>query len=119
MDLKVQKPAVGIMITNDWGDSKGYRVACECGSNECEHQVWVEADDVGVTTTIYSTTTTNFWSKTRWYYIWTLLTKGYIEQETCVIMSEQQTLNYAEILKSAIKDTVNFRKNKYDENKSS
>lgn len=116
MDLKAQKSAIGIMITHDWEDSKIYRVVCECGDPKHDHNVWVEADDTGVNTTIYTTVTTNFWSKTRWHHIWTLLTKGYIEQETCVIMSEQQTLNYAETLKSAIKDTVIFRKNKYDKN---
>lgn len=104
-----QPPAEGILKHNDWGDSKVYRVTCECGSADCDHNVWVEAEDTGVTVTIYTTTRTNFWSKTRWYHIWTLLTKGYIDTESTVCLKSQGALNYAETLKSAIEDVESFR----------
>ena len=104
-----QVPAEGIMKTNDWGDSKVYRVTCNCGASNHDHHVWVEADDHEVSVTIYTTNKTNFWSKTRWYHIWTLLTKGYIDSESTVIMDRQQALNYAETLKSAIEDVNTFR----------
>ena len=107
--MKAQAPAEGIMKTNDWGDSKVYRVTCNCGASDHDHHVWVEADDHEISVTIYTTNKTNFWSKTRWYHIWTLLTKGYIDSESTVIMSRQQALNYAEILKSAIEDVNTFR----------
>lgn len=105
-----QLPAEGILKHNDWGDSKVYRVTCECGSAECDHNVWVEADDTGVEVTIYTTVRTNFWTKTRWYHIWTLLTKGYIDTQSTVCLKKQGALNYAEILKSAIIDVEEFRK---------
>jgi len=105
----VQTPAEGIMKTNDWGDSKVYRVTCNCGASDHDHHVWVEADDHEISVTIYTTNKTNFWSKTRWYHIWTLLTKGYIDSESTVIMDRQQALNYAETLKSAIEDVNTFR----------
>ena len=111
-------PAEGILKQNSWGDSKTYRVVCECGSNDCDHNVWVEAEDTGITVTIYTTTRTNFWSKTRWYHIWTLLTKGYIDAEANLIMKKQVALNYATVLKSAIDDVERFRE-RYEQNKNS
>jgi hypothetical protein len=72
--------------------------------------MWVEADDCDIQITIYTTGKTNWWSKTRWHHIWTLLTKGYIDTESTVHLSKQQALNYAETLKSAITDVEEFRK---------
>jgi hypothetical protein len=105
----VQTPAEGIMKTNDWGDSRVYRIACNCGDENHNHNMWVEADDHDITVTIYTTGKTNYWSKTRWYHIWTLLTKGYIDTESTVCLTKQQALNYAETLKSAIIDVETFR----------
>jgi hypothetical protein len=113
-----QQPAEGILKHNDWGDSRVYRVTCECGSSECDHNVWVEADDTGVEVTIYTTSRTNFWSQTRWYHIWTLLTKGYIDTQSTICLKKQGALNYAETLKSAIIDVEEFRK-KNEQNKNS
>jgi hypothetical protein len=107
--MKSQTPAEGIMKTNDWGDSRVYRIACNCGDENHNHNMWVEADDGDITVTIYTTGKTNYWSKTRWYHIWTLLTKGYIDTESTVCLTKQQALNYAETLKSAIIDVETFR----------
>jgi hypothetical protein len=108
--MKVQIPAEGIMQTNDWGDSKVYRVACNCHDETHNHNVWIEADEHDIIVTVYTTGKTNFWSKTRWHHIWTLLTKGYIDTESSVHLNKQQALNYAETLKSAIDDVESFRK---------
>ena len=105
-----QTPAEGILKTNEWGDSRVYRVVCECTDSEHDHNVWVEADDHEISVTIYTTVKSNFWSKTRWYHIWSLLTKGYVDTETTLIMRKQGALNYAEALKSAILDVEQFRK---------
>ena len=104
-----QTPAEGIMKTNDWGDSRVYRIACNCGDENHNHNMWVEADEHDIQVTIYTTGKTNYWSKTRWYHIWTLLTKGYIDTESSVHMNRQQALNYAETLKNAITDVETFR----------
>ena len=40
---------------------------------------------------------------------WTVWTKGYVQAETTISMSEQQALNYAETLKSAINDVKMFK----------
>ena len=108
--IVAQIPAEGIMKTNDWGNSKVYRVACNCHDENHNHNVWIEADDCDIVVTVYTTSKTNWWSKTRWYHIWTLLTKGYIDTESSVHLNKQQALNYAETLKSAIDDVENFRK---------
>lgn len=108
--MKAQIPAEGILKTNEWGDSKVYRVVCECTDSQHDHNVWVEADDCEISVTIYATVKSNFWSKTRWYHIWSLLSKGYVDTETTLIMRKQSALNYAETLKLAISDLEEFRK---------
>ena len=110
--MNVQVPAEGIMKTNDWGDSRVYRIACNCHDENHNHNMWVEADDSDIVVTIYTTGKTNYWSKTRWYHIWTLLTKGYVDTESSVHLNKQQALNYAETLKSAITDVEEFRKDR-------
>lgn len=107
-----QIPAEGIMQTNDWGDSRVYRIACNCHDENHNHNMWVEADDCDIQVTIYTTSKTNWWSKTRWYHIWTLLTKGYVDTESTVHLSKQQALNYSATLKSAIEDLEAFRKDR-------
>jgi hypothetical protein len=107
--MTAQTPAEGIMKTNDWGDSKVYRIACNCQDENHNHNMWVEADDHDITVTIYTTGKTNYWSKTRWYHIWTLLTKGYIDTESTVCLTKQQAINYANVLQSAIVDVEQFR----------
>ena len=107
--MKMQIPAEGIMKTNDWGDSRVYRIACNCGDENHNHNMWIEADEHDIIVTIYTTTKTNFWSKTRWYHMWTLLTRGYLDTESTVCLNKQQALNYAETLKSSITDVEEFR----------
>lgn len=108
--MKAQAPAEGILKTNEWGDSKVYRVVCGCGQPDHEHNVWVEAEDVGVNVNIYVNVKSPLWSMNRWKQIWTLITRGYLQHETTIAMSEQQALNYAETIKSAIKDVKDFQK---------
>ena len=135
-----QTPAVGILLNNDWGDSVCYTVACNCGCNEHEHSIWVEADDSGITVSTYTTQKTDWWTESikprydienawvqnfdwTWKGLWnslmtrirlttTIWFKGYVKYEASLIMSEQQALNYAEELKSAISDVQKFRSNK-------
>jgi hypothetical protein len=107
--MKPQTPAEGILKRSDWGDAMAYQVTCECGDENHDHNVWVEADDHRVTVTTYTTQKSECWKLNRWQTIWILLTKGYVKHEANIIMTEQQAFNYAEILKSAIKDVKRFR----------
>jgi hydrogenase maturation factor len=108
--MKAEKPAVGIMKTNDWGEAQAYKIECVCGDSEHAHNVWVEADELGVTVTTYTMIKSKWWSMNRLQTIWKLLTKGYVEYEGSAIMTRQQALNYAETIKSAIADVETFRK---------
>jgi hypothetical protein len=136
--LKAQLPAEGILLHKSWGDTKQYVVTCECTDNDHEHHIWVEADDSGINVNIYTYQKTDYWTQKinprydidntiyqniHWYWVgafndfyrrvklaWQVLTKGYIKYEATLSMSEQQALNYAETLKSAITDVKKFKK---------
>ena len=106
--MKKQTPAQGILLNRSWGDAMSYSIPCSCGCDNV-HNMWIEADDVGVVVNIYTKQRTNQ-IKTRWQHIWTLLTKGYVEVESDVLLTEQQALNYASALTQSIKDVQNFKK---------
>jgi hypothetical protein len=107
--MKAQIPAEGILKKNDCGDAKMYHVVCDCGQPDHEHSLWVEADETGISVTIYATVKSPWWSMNRFKQIWTLLTNGYLQYETVLTMNEQAAINYAETLKSAVKDVKEFR----------
>lgn len=110
--MKAQTPAQGVLQVNDWGSSKMYKAVCECGNDDCTHTIDIEAEDIGVIVTIYTKTRTNFWSVNRWKHIWKLLTTGYTDYETCIMMNKQVALNYANVLQLAIKDVEELKKQK-------
>lgn len=102
----------GVYKRNDWGDSVLYDVACSCGDNDHDHNVWVEADDTGVNVTVYTEVKSQWWKLNRWQQIWRLLTRGYVEYEATIAMSEQQALNYADTLTQAVKNVKQFQATK-------
>ena len=107
--MKPQKPAEGVLLHRDYGDAVQYTITCDCCSSDCTHNVWVEADDYGISVTTYTKQKTQWWKLNRWQKMWTLLTKGYIEYEASIIMTEQQALNYSECLRKACDDVKTFR----------
>jgi hypothetical protein len=144
-DLKLQIPAVGIMKTSDWGNSKMYKIQCTCGNDDDNIEFMVEADDLNmITVTTFTTQKTAYWDRpfdvSNTYKIknsflssiayetlsflngfqhrikmtWNLWFNGYLKYQQSTIMTEQQTLNYAETLNAAIKDCQEFRK-RHDE----
>ncbi len=107
--MKLQTPAEGILKKNDWGDTKMYHVVCECGSEDHTHDIWIEAEDIGVNVTIYATVKSPWWSMNRIKQIWKLLTKGYLEHQTVLTMNEQTAYNYSKTLEKAIDDVRQFK----------
>jgi hypothetical protein len=100
-----ETPAEGILKRNQWGDSIWYQVTCICGDADHDHNIWIETDDnTEVTVTTYTRQKSRWWEQNRWQTIWCLLTQGYVEYETSLIMTQQQALNYAETLKTAVSD---------------
>ncbi len=136
--MKAQQPAEGILKTSDFGDSKFYKVVCGCGQDDHSIDFEVEAAETGINVNTYVTVKTDYWSEsikkrydidnpylqeldwtlkdiwngliTRLKITWTVWTKGYVKTETTIAMTEQQALNYAETLKSAIQDVKDFKK---------
>lgn len=135
--MKIQTPAEGIMLTADFDDSKFYKVVCSCGQSDHDIDFEVEAADTGVNVNTYVTTKTDYWTETvkkrydidsqwlqelDWVWkdlvnglvtrvklTWSVWTKGYIETQTTIAMNEQQAINYAETLKSAVDDVKKIR----------
>lgn len=107
--MKPQTPAQGILKTNDFGSAVFYHIHCDCGNDECAHELEVEADDMHVQVHIYHTLHTKWWEKSRWKQFWQLLTKGYIDFQSIIVLDEQTALNYSDTLKSAMKDVKTFR----------
>lgn len=110
--MKLQTPAEGILKKGNFGDAMMYHVVCDCGQPDHAHNLWIEAEDIGITVTIYTEVKSPWWKWNRFQQIWQLLTKGYLQQETVLTMNEQTALNYAETLKKSINDVKNFRKKK-------
>ena len=135
--MKAQTPAEGILKTGDWGHSKMYQAVCECTSDDCTHTLDIEADEWGVTVNVYTIQHTDFWNEnikpkfdidSAWlqevHWFWTGLWnglinrlrltrdiwfKGHVKYQGTLILKEQAALNYAETLKSAIKDVKEFK----------
>jgi len=113
--MKAQKPAEGILKTDEFGLYKSYHIECECGSPECAHKVSIEADDMEVTVNFYFTLRSKWYNMNRWKQIWQILTKGYLDLESTLVMNEQTALNYAETLKAAAKDVKVLRNERFKE----
>ena len=108
--LVPQEPAQGILKTNDFGDSIWYHIRCNCGSDDCSHEVCVEADEIEVSVHIYANNHTKWWEKNRWQQIWQILTKGYVEMQTTIVLDDQTAFNYAAALTNAVEHVKVFRK---------
>jgi len=118
--MEAQTPAEGILKTNEWGDSKMYFVRCDCTDDDHAHDIEVEADDHSVQVTIYTKSYTKWNEKGRWKQIWQILTKGYAETSTSILLKEQVAMNYAETLKAAALDVKEFKEKwKIDKSKKS
>ena len=107
--MKPETPAKGILKTRDFGDAMFYHIHCECGNEDCAHELEVEADDMNVQVHIYHVQHTKWFQRNRWKQIWQILTKGYSEMQTTLVMDEQTALNYSATLKSAVKNVKQFR----------
>lgn len=135
--MKPQTPAEGILKTHDWGDSRMYKVTCQCGNDDDAIEFEIEADESGVSMTTYLTQKTNWWTETiekrydinnpwlqefDWFWkdivngfvtrvkhTWTIWRYGYIKYQSTTIMSEQQALNYAETINLAVRDVKFFQ----------
>lgn len=116
--METEKPATGILKQGEFGDAIYYTVQCDCTDPDHSHWVEVEADDYCVSVNIFSEFHSKWWQKKRWRQIWQLLTKGYIELQSTIILKEQAAHNYAEAIKSAIEDVKVFKARELEKRKS-
>ena len=110
-----EKPATGILKTGEFGDSIWYHIRCECGSDDCSHEVEVEADECDVSVHIYAKNHTRWWQRNRWQQIWQIFTRGYAEMQTTIVLNEQTAVNYAAALTDAVANVKVLRKRMMDE----
>ena len=105
-----QTPAQGIMLDRDYGGSKSYTVACDCQDGDHQVHMWIELtgddDCKHIEMTFYVNTTTPFWTKgfSRLKAAWTILVKGYREDQHTLILNKQAALNVASAIESTVKD---------------
>lgn len=129
--MDAQAPAKGIMEQTGGKDWKMYRVPCSCG---CDNQIdlMVEVDDYNVSANFYAMTKTTWWKRrfdtdvddqwlvyavkefandwlNRFSVAWTALTQGYVKTEVTVMLSDQQCINFAETLKTAVAELQKIR----------
>ena len=124
-----QIPAVGIVKSGDFGNSKFYKIVCGCGCDEHTIAMIVEAEDVGVTVEMFVECKTAWWNdyceQVKWlppdvkYFINRVINsislindavfKGYVKLESYTILTRQQALNLSATLVSAIDDVEKFR----------
>lgn len=125
--MEAQKPAEGVLLQRDFGDAMYYRIPCECGC-DAEITMSIEVDEDNITAHVYSKTETNYW-RNRFSYdykdgtwlefvikdflngvynrvavAWTALVKGYVTTESYAILTEQQTINFAATLNTAVEE---------------
>lgn len=115
--MEAQTPAEGVLKVGEYGTSKHYYIRCECGSDECAHQLEIEADEIELQVHVYANNHTKWWEKNRWRQIWQILTKGYAEMQTTIVLNEQTAINYANTLTNAVKDVKVLRDKYLDQRK--
>lgn len=133
----IKEPLEGILKTGDFGDSKHYYIACDCGNTDDAHDIEIEADDCNVIVMIYHSVTTDYWTenfKRKWKtenetaswfdgvwksiangfirrvkFTWDIWTKGAVKFQTTTVLSEAAAQNYSAALDKAANDVKLFR----------
>lgn len=134
MNEKFQPPAEGIMLNCETKDSKFYTAFCECGNPDDSIEIQVEVDEYGeIIVYFHVKSKTHFWEKLyswqthkidneflflivnsfqsllnglyrRIKFTWDIWVLGYAQYQTTTILNKQRAINFAETLKTAIKD---------------
>jgi len=106
--MKPQTPAQGIMLNRNWSTARAYTIACDCGEPDHFTQMWIEVGDEldaelqNVTVTFYVETSSPWYSISRWRQIWSMLTQGYVKQESTLILSKQAALNLSTVIRNSV-----------------
>ncbi len=108
--MKYQKPAQGILLQGDFGDSKNFKVECDCSGEDHSVYMWIEVnkdqDIPDVEVSFYVHTWTPCWRgwKERLKAVYEILFKGVHKQEHHMLLNKQSALNFAETIKRTVKE---------------
>lgn len=109
--MKTQVPAQGIMLQGDYGDSKNFKIDCDCTSADHAVYMWIEVqrdpDIQDVEVSFYVTTwTREFWQNwpARLRAVWDILVHGVHKQEHHMVLNKQSAINFAEAIKTTVKE---------------
>jgi hypothetical protein len=113
MDKK-STPALGVMATDIWDDSRSFRVACNCHDNAHDVDVCIEVEPDretrDITVTFYRELDTPFWESgfNRFREAWNILVHGRSRFSGALIVRAET----AETLCDAIRSSVESLKTK-------
>ena len=135
--MEAQSPAKGVSLQSEYDDGKFYQVHCECGSPEHtmdimaeltqddfaiefhitakvvsdrSYQVYTVIIDDGPVVSFFKGIANTVIVKSRM--IWQILTKGYVETYSSIIMDEQHAKNFAAIIEKAAHDLNESKSNR-------
>jgi hypothetical protein len=107
--MKYQTPAQGIMLQGDYGDSKNFKVECDCSSDDHAVHMWIEVNKdkefPEVEVSFYVNTWTPLWQggwRDRIKAAWDILVKGLHRQEHHMVLNKQSAYNFAETIRSHV-----------------
>jgi len=111
MDKK-STPALGIMTTGEYEDSRSFRVACDCHDNSHDVDVWIEVEPDtetrDITVTFYRELDTPFWESgfNRFREAWRILVHGRSRFSGSLIVREETAQTLCDAIRSSI-DVLN------------
>lgn len=111
--IKTQEPAQGIMLQGDYGNSKNFKVECECASDDHAAHMWIELSkdndipmvEVSFYVTAWTPTCGGWREKLKAVY--EILFKGSYKQEHHMLLNKQSALNFAAAIERTIKELEN------------
>lgn len=117
MDLKPQAPAKGIMLQGDYGNSKNFKVECDCSAEDHSVYMWIEINEnpdiPDIDVSFYVRTWTPLWEgwKARLKAVYEILFKGVHKQEHHMLLSEQSAINFAHVILDTVNQIKEVQKN--------
>lgn len=107
--MKAEKPANGIMKTNEWPQSQSFRIACDCHSESHAVDMWIEVagdatEPPRVQVEFFVNMTVPFWSQgfNRLRAAWRTLWFGEATHAHTMLLNKQAALNLSEAIRQSI-----------------
>jgi hypothetical protein len=104
---KNSTPALGIMTTNIFADSRSFRVACDCHDRDHDVDVWIEVEPDtetrDITVTFYRELDTPWWESgfNRFREAWQILVHGRSRFSGSLIVREETAQTLCDAIRSS------------------